>query len=142
MSQDTKLNFQRFELAGRSEQPFIFEGKLLGHGSSRADTHTHHPQRSAEKRERCSACRWFSADIYVTDQGRYVVHTIGDSSVYGEKRFSRVSETSSALEIVELLTVRRPNEKPFMTSQSARALAQAASVDDDIYEAYVNRAVV
>ena len=76
----------------------------------------------------------------------YVIHTVGVSEVPGEIDFVRIHQTSSAFEVVELLTVRRPNlttgqTDAYMPPQHAMALAQAAILDEDLQEAYVNRAV-
>lgn len=48
--------------------------------------------------------------------------------------------TPSAYELVEILTVKNAPE-PYIPLPSARALAQAASKDDDVREAYIDRAV-
>jgi hypothetical protein len=80
--------------------------------------------------------------IYVTAAGTYVVHTVGESVVPGETRLSRISPTPSAYEVIELLTVRRREQEPFIAAQSSRALAQAAELDDGLRDAYINRAVV
>lgn len=141
-------------LAGRDGEPHEFYGRLLGAGTSRADHHTDHASRYADRGEKCSACRWFEVALYrrlqptTTGNGGesqtadYVVHTVGGSAVPGEERRSRVSYTSSAFEVIELLTVRPHRGEPFIAQQSARALAQAASLDDDMRESYINRAVV
>jgi hypothetical protein len=152
VSQDVKAQLEKITLTGRHGQVYEFTGRQLGFSSSYVDQHNHATHRTAQPGERCSACRWFSVAIYrsyrESDTGSglkphgYVVHTVGGSSIPGEKRFSRVTQTTSAYEILEVLTVRRSDAAPFMTPQSARALAQAADVDDAIREAYVNRAVV
>lgn len=141
MSQTTRPVFKEVKLFGRDQAPFVFEGALIGASSSRGDEHSHAAD-YALRGSRCSACRWFSVDIYVRPDGSYVVHTVGDTVVPGERRFSRVSETTSGYEVVELLTVRKPGNEPFITAQSARALAQASSVDDGVRDAYVDRAVI
>lgn len=165
MSQNLKLNLQKIELSGRDGEPFDFLGAPLGVGSSRRDSHLHDrdDERYARKGRRCSACRWFEVAIYrrFTDDEidlsttpptlkkliepeafDYVIHTVGASAVPGEARLSRVSVTDSAFEVVELLTVRRGDDPPWIPAQSARALARAAELDDGLREAYVNRAVV
>ena len=57
----------------------------------------------------------------------------------GRIRPERVAELIQR-EVVEILTVKGQTD-PFIPAPSARALAQAADKDDDIQEAYVNRAV-
>lgn len=138
-------------LTGRNGEQHVFAGYALGVASSRAEQHTH-TTRYAAPGEKCSACRWFSVGIYrifdELDPGKrpkprgYVVQTVGESVIPGEKRLARVEETPSAYVVVELLTVRRRGTEPFITSQSLRALAQAAQSDEDMRDAYINRAVV
>ena len=126
-----------------------FTGRVIGAGTSESRDHNHDTDylvpanttdTSGVRRIKCSACRWQETTIYVTDDGQFVVHTIGRSVVPGESDRHRVTFTSSAYEIVEVLTV-KGNKEPFLPDPSARALAQAAAVDDDVQEAYVNRAV-
>jgi hypothetical protein len=144
----TTLDFVPVTLAGRDGREITFRGAVLGSGSSKRDEHSHYSGYYARKGEKCSACRWFEVTIYKrtlpTGDATYdfVLHTIGNSIVPNEQRFSRVAETSSAYELVELLTVRPYHGDPFIAAQSQRALAQAASLDDDVRDAYVNRAVV
>jgi len=139
-------------LAGRDGQEYSFTGYALGVATSRADQHTH-STRYAAPGDKCSACRWFSVGIYrvfaePTGSGErlkprgYVVQTVGESVIPGEQRLARVEETPSAYDVLELLTVRRRGAEPFITSQSLRALAQAARLDEDMRDAYINRAVV
>jgi hypothetical protein len=139
-------------LAGRDGEEHVFTGYALGVATSRAEQHTH-ATRYAAPGDKCSACRWFSVGIYrvfdapdgadARPRARgYVVQTVGESVVPGEQRLARVQETASAYEVLELLTVRRRGAEPFITPQSLRALAQAAHLDDDLRDAYVNRAVV
>lgn len=153
---------RQFELRGRDGDEVRFTGQLLGFGTSRRDNHNHYPRRFAAKGEKCSACRWLEVYLYrryadeevdlaatpptlakitpvPTD---YVVHTVGATDVPGEHRLSRISFTTSAFEVLELLTVRRPGDEPFVAAQASRALAQAASLDRGIRDAYINRAVV
>lgn len=125
-----------------------FTGKIIGASTSEAQFHNHPgdyllPAQSGTtgRRLKCSACRWLETKLYTTDAGKYVVHTIGRSVVPGEQDYARVTFTESAYEVVELLTVRGQAE-PFIPRPSARALAQAADRDDDMHDAYVNRAVV
>jgi hypothetical protein len=150
----TTLAYETITIAGRNGRPFTFTGVQLGAGGSRRDEHGDHEDRFARRGERCSACRWLAVAIYrrrradADDSASsrftydYVVHTVGDTVVPGEKRFSRIGTTESPYEVVELLTVRKPGQDPYIAVQSSRALAQAANVDDGIRDSYINRAVV
>jgi hypothetical protein len=116
------------ELRGRDGGTFHFSGRHLGSGSS------DHPDKD----------RWFEVDLYVAEiagERTYVVHTQGRSRVPGEVTRSRIAQTTSAFEVVELLTVNHGG-KLYIPRQSSHALAQAAQWDDGIRDAYVNRAVV
>jgi hypothetical protein len=133
------------------------KGKQLGHASSTVAEHSGHGRDEyATRGKRCSACRWFEARIYRVDEihpedfamllpsevtERYLVVTVGFSIVPGETPYVRATFTSSGYEVVELLTIRKSGEEPFMPVVSARALSQAAEDDRSIRDAYVNRAI-
>lgn len=163
-SPPTTLNLIPVKLEVRDEgdarnvvKTLEFHGAIIGSATSERDDHRGHPGTEyAPRNVKCSACRWLEVTIYLRRNGDpstndaptydYVIHTLGASDVPGEIDFVRLWETSSAFEVVELLTVRRNrapgNTETFIPVQHARALAQAASIDDEIREAYVNRAVV
>lgn len=157
MTSKLRLQPTDHELIGRNGVAHRFTGALLGSSTSYSVDHTHAAGQHAPRGAKCSACRWFEVYIYrrartngagptgnglVDTPADYVVHTVGGSSVPGERRFSRVEFTSSPFEVIELLTVRPVDRDPFIAAQSARALAQAAELDDGVREAYINRAVV
>jgi hypothetical protein len=126
----------------------VFTGRIIGAGTSEAAHHNHtedflspRTPDGTERRRKCSACRWLETTLYRTEDKKYVVHTIGRSIVPGEIDYIRVTFTTSAYEMVEILTVKSARE-PYIPDPSARALAQAAELYDDVQEAYVNRAVV
>lgn len=126
--------------------PVEFTGALLGYSSSNRERHIHDGA-YAPRGTKCSACRWFEVKIFAIDAGdalsfggRYLVHTAGVSIVPGEVTFSRSYYTNSAYEIVETLTVRKGGEV-FLPPAAARALAQASQYDEDVRDAYINRAV-
>lgn len=123
VTQSTAPTAEQYEITERDGQTVTFVGRLLGSGTSFAD----HKE------------RWFDISIYVDDDG-YVVHTVGRTSKVGERALHKVVRTSSAFDIIEVLTVHH-NGKTFLPRASARAIAQAAQWDDDIRDAYINRAV-
>lgn len=120
--------------------------RLIGSASSFMPTHNHAPGRGPDKVKghKCSRCRWFEIQIFKTYDD-YVVWTLGRSDIAGEATHHRLVRTPSAWEVVEILTVRQNNgerdAQAFLPVPSARALALASAYDDDIKEAYVNRAV-
>lgn len=115
----------RHQLDDRAGGCYEFEGQHLGSGTSYTSVKD----------------RWFEVDLYRrNDDGRFVVYTRGMSRLSDEVPRIRLIVTSSAFEIIELLTVHH-NDKTYIPRQSARALAQAAQWDDDVRDAYVNRAV-
>lgn len=91
--------------------------------------------------------RWFEVRIYVDDEDYYIVHTMGKTLKEDEHDLGRVIFTTSPYEIIEVLTVRRVSRRratdgdrtaaPYIPTASMRALAQAASRDAGIREAYV-----
>ena len=120
----TQPPLRDWELSERDGRIDRFIGYHLGFGTS-----AHH-----------SKNRWFEVDLYRQVDGVYVIHTRGESSVEGETTRSRIVRTSSAYEVIELLTVYH-NNKVFLTRPSSRALSQAAKWDEDICDAYIHRAV-
>jgi hypothetical protein len=113
------------------------------------------PVRHASRGDRCSACRWFEVRIFRAHyervggneqgdwdepSGQYLVVTYGLSSVPGEVAKRRILFTNSPFSVLEMLTQRR-NNVAFLPATSARVLSEAAALDDDLADAYVNRAV-
>lgn len=129
-----------YELEGRDGRRYSFVGRRLGTGTSWRE----------DKR------RWFEVDVYRAASGTYIIHTRGCSLVEGEQTLSRILRTPSAFEVIEMLTVKKCDDcgshvcqdrdhtrrRLYLPRQSSHALAQAAQWDDDIRDAYVNRAVL
>src|SRR5262245_817067 len=122
----TTVPAQRYRIRGRNNEIIEFDGVRLGHGSSHEDGRP----------------RWFEVEIYRRAGGglRYVVVTRGRTRVEGETTGTSGVETDPAFEIISILTVHH-NDKTYIPRQSDRALAQAAQWDDDVRDAYINRAV-
>jgi hypothetical protein len=121
--------------------------RFLGVGASYSDQHRHHGE-YASASEKCRACRWFEPRIFreCAGQRRFLVHRTGRSIVPGEVSFTSHEWIHGAHEVVEALTTRRRDARtgsrtPYLTHPAARVLAQAASHDDDLSQAYVDRAV-
>lgn len=133
-----------------------FDGKLLGAVSSRRPFHdkSHEGRAYAGRGEQCGACRWFEPRIFrevipdkkygfspaKTTPGRYLVHFAGMSIVPGETNRLRHEWAVSPHEVVELLTTRHDRDV-FLTIPAARVLSQAANFDDELKEAYLDRAI-
>jgi hypothetical protein len=131
------------------------DATFLGFSSTQTSRHTGHDgAEHAEPKTRCSACRWYETRLFRVHDGQphhYVVHHLGASRAPGEVALCRYQDAWSAHEVVELFT-QRPNtdetddrgrpRTPFLTRPGARVLAQAASYDDEIDDAFVNRAVI
>lgn len=150
---------QEWTVAAGTEHELTFTGQRLAFETSRRDQHAHHPQRIGHPGDRkCHACRWLEVAIYrrflpgekvtlevgldlTTTETDYVLHTVGGTTVPGERQLIRVVATPSAHELLELLTVRKDPGEPFIAVQSLRALARAATFDPDVEAAYVNRAI-
>jgi hypothetical protein len=133
--------------------PRHFRGRLIGFGSSRRDDHSHaktliNPVHAGATR--CTACRW--SEIYVFEVkttsdftipgAKFCVYTLGPSIIRGENTRANARWATSGFEVMEHAVVRRGDRHaPFLPAAHARALAMAADVNDDVAEAYVNRAV-
>lgn len=117
-----------------------FTGEEIGNASSKYETHNHDVVAGPLPGQRCSACRWQEVRLFQRHDGWFCVYTVGRSVVPGEKDFIKYRTTQSAFEVIELLTVRN-GKNTFLPVPAARALAQAAQKNDDIRDAYINRAV-
>lgn len=111
-------------ITDRDNTPVSFTGRLLGSSTSFAD----HKD------------RWFDVSIYVERDGTYVVWTVGRTLNEDERPLFKIVRTGSAFDVIEVLTVHHRG-KTYIPRASARALAQAAQWDDNIRDAYINRAV-
>lgn len=135
-----------------------FRGKMLGETDSHQDGHYHATSEVpfARKGQRCYACRWSEYKLFTVDEldtrtliafgshyaGRYLVASFGQTIVPGEEIFRRLDATDSPAEVVELLTTRKFEQRPTITSAAARLLARASDLDPDIQEAWDNRVVL
>jgi hypothetical protein len=127
----TDSQLREYTLLGRDGARETLMLELLGSGTSFAEGKT----------------RWFEVNIFADADGNYVVHTVGRTTVEGERDLGRIERTSSPYDVVELVTVRRKSSRhgtgtgrraePYVPVASTRALAQAADVDDGLNEAYL-----
>lgn len=118
------------------------EGRFLGVGSARRGRHSNHRGEYATRDDRCSVCRWFETRIFRVG-GEYVLYHVGRSIVPGERDFTRHERAFSPEEVIERYTYRnRDTDEPFLGRPAALALSQAVSHDDDLRDAYENRAVL
>lgn len=133
---------KQFKLYSR-DRDLVFEGEIAGASTSQRDRHNHAgdfpPSRSRE--HKCNACRWQETTIYVTREGEYVAYTVGRSNIPGEVDYATIFTAATGRELVDQLIVKSA-PKPFIPAPAARALAQAADMDDSIADAYDNRPVL
>lgn len=133
---------KHYTLEGRNEK-IEFRGEILGASTSEGQRHNHDgpyaPSRSRE--HKCNACRWQETTIYATSDGEYVAYTVGRSILPDEIDYARVVVAATGRELVDQLIVKSA-AKPFIPAPAARALAQAADVDDSVADAYDNRPVL
>jgi hypothetical protein len=126
-----------------------FTGRFLGFGSSHRTTHINHDDAvAAPKGTACSGCRWFESRIFVDDNERFLLYTVGESIVDGEEPRYRAEWVLSPYEVIDLLTTFRPAEQPGGQRQQSlsyaarRALAQAANFNERMRDAYEGRTVI
>lgn len=134
--------------------PYHLTAERIGNSSSRRTSHNHRDDEPYDPNSRtpganhkpCTACFWTEVRIFRTHgdghRAKYVVYTAGGTSIPGAQTFSRLTWTDAHHEVLEILVDRRTGQAPTMTATAARALSQAASVDDKIEQAWVNRAIV
>ena len=130
------------DLSGRYTK---LTGTFLGAGTSYKPDHMYHKgQPYADKKQRCSRCRWIEVRLFSeTATDRYLLVTRGASAVPGETERVTCTLVHGPFQAVEAATTRReePGGEPFLIRPAAMALAQAAQHDKAVKEAYVNRAV-
>ncbi len=122
---------REYTLLGRNGRPETHRLVLLGHGTSYAE----------------GKKRWFEVTIYADENDAYLVHTVGRTTIEGERDLARIERTVSPYDVIELLTVRRASRNhsgdravaPYVPRPSARAIAQAAEFDDGLHEAYLRQ---
>lgn len=95
---------------------------------------------------RCSSCRWFEPRLFreTGPLGRFLAHRTGVSLVPGEVDRFRLEYLHSAHEVIEHFVTRRSgadSTPPFLSVPAAKILGQAAGFDDDLRQAWENRAV-
>jgi hypothetical protein len=128
---------------GAPDSTLELEGRFLGMGSSRTQRHWPHAGAFATKEERCGWCRWYEARIFRVQRNEYVLHHAGCSIVPDEITLCRYEKAYSPQEVIERYVVRKAVDKSaFLPRPAARALAQAAAFDEDLQDAYENRAVI
>lgn len=131
-----------------------FNGKFIAFASSGWDSHNPNvhgpgefaprpgPKRRFVQRDdapptpKCPACRWFEVRIFREYEGkkpgRYIVHKTGMTIVPGEIPFTGHEWFPAATDVLEALTIRPSRGEPFITRQSAQAMAMAAGQDADM----------
>lgn len=132
------------------------DATFLGFGTTERSRHVNHGAADyAPVKVKCPACRWYESRLFkvhdpATGATHYLVHHVGASRVPGEVDWCRYEEAYSGHAVVELFTVRpSPDDldnhgrqrSPFLTRPGAAVLALAAGHDDEVDDAYVNRAV-
>jgi hypothetical protein len=119
------------------------EGTFLGMGSSHRPYHKGHPDTEwAPRRVHCSTCRWTELRLFKARDGQLVVVNCGASDVPGERDLVRVSRVETPFELVESLTTTdRTTQQTVLPMPARRALAQAASHDPEVRDAYINSPV-
>lgn len=95
---------------------------------------------------RCSSCRWFEPRLFreTGPLARFLVHRTGVSLVPGEVDRFRLEYLLNAHEVIEYFVTRHSgpgSTPPFLSVPAAKILGQAAGFDDDMRDAWENRAV-
>lgn len=137
-----------WELPTGENDVLRFTGKFLGTASSQRPHHNPESHRAGEyaptNGQKCGACRWFEPrlfrEVLQRPPKRFLIHYAGVSIVPGETLRVWHQWVNGPHEVVEALTTRRM-DAVYLTKPAARVLAQAAAQDDDLLDAYVNRAV-
>lgn len=121
-------------------------GTFLGMGTTyRPDHKNHHSSVSAPPGVHCSTCRWTELRLFrmrADVGGALFIVNCGASDVAGERDFIKVTQVDTAFELIEALTTAdRQTRRTVLPMPARRALAQAASHDRDVRDAYINSPV-
>lgn len=129
--------------ADRDGQVHRIEGAFLGMGSSYRPEHKGHPATDwAPRGVHCSTCRWTELRLFRASDNTLFVVNCGASDVPDERDLIRVSSVDTPFELVESLTTTdRRTQKTVLPMPARRALAQAASHDAALRDAYINSPV-
>lgn len=124
-------------------QKITITGQFLGMGSSYRPQHKGHRSDGwAPQGVHCSTCRWTEVRLFRADGGPFYIINCGASDVPGERDLIRWTEVSAPFEVVEnLTTTDRRTQLPTLTFPARHALAQAASHDEHLRDAYINSPV-
>lgn len=128
----------------QSGQAHVITGQFLGMGTSFRPVHKNHPTGlHAPKGVHCSTCRWTEIRIFRGYDGTLYIVRSGVSDVPGERDLVRVIRVSTPFELVENLTTtdRRAPSVLTLPFAARHALAQAASHDGPLRDAYINSPV-
>lgn len=132
-----------WRIRDRDGKVHSIDGQFLGMGTTNRPHHKGHPgQPWAPKGVHCSTCRWTELRLFRgRDDVLYVVKC-GASDVPGERDLVSVSQVDTPFELIESLTTTdRPSQRTTLPMPARRALAQAASHDADVRDAYINSPV-
>lgn len=118
-------------------------GLFLGMGSTHRPEHKNHPGApSAPPRVHCSTCRWTELRLFLLADQKIAVVRCGASDVPGERELISVERVETPFELVESLATRdRLTGQSSLPMPARRALAQAASHDATLRDAYINSPV-
>lgn len=132
-----------WEIKDQGGEVTLISGVFLGMGTSWRPEHKgHRSDVSAPRGTHCSTCRWTEIRIFRGESGLYYVVNCGASDVPGERDLIKVTPVSTAFEVVENLTsADRQTRRATLTFPARRVLAQAASHDADLRDAYINSPV-
>lgn len=131
-----------WEITDQTGDVTLIAGTFLGMGTSWRPEHKGHPAgRPAPRGTHCSTCRWTEIRIFRGERLYYVVKC-GASDVPDERDLVRVTPVPTAFEVVENLTgTDRRSGRTSLTFPARRALAQSASHDAGLRDAYINSPV-
>lgn len=132
-----------WEIEAQDGSLTLITGRFLGMGSSHRPEHKNHPgARYALPGVHCSTCRWTETRLFQDRNSVYYLVRCGASEVEGEEDRVQVTRITSPLEVVETMAVTDPaTRRPVLPPVARRALAQAASHDGPLRDAYLNSPV-
>lgn len=122
MDNDTEM--KSYRLHRENDIDLLFTGRELANVSSRDPNAAAFP-------------RWTEIRIYRTESGKYVVEQVGRSTVRNEVDRVTIKVANTAAEVP--IALRRRDEVEYLTYLALDALDLAASTDDELAQAMVEK---
>lgn len=123
----TTKTYRRIDTEDQDGAPITFEGRVLGHASSKRDG---------------TQPRWMEMTIFQTKAGAYVLEIVGETNRDGEVRKQRAHVFTDPSDVIEKLYGTDSDDRKYITYTARECLFQAMDEDTKLQDAWESRARV